>query len=98
MADCDGMDGKSYLINYFQQGYAGEELTEEIAHHTAHCFDYLRQGIMCSADTSLEGMTSAGPGWGSKHECKDYDAVLKWANDHGAMPWRNELMPGESTL
>lgn len=53
---------------------------------------------MCSADTSLEGMTDAGPGWGSKHECKDYDAVLKWANDHGAMPWRNELMPGESTL
>jgi len=58
----------SYLAEHYQQGYAGANLTEEIAHHTAHCFNYIRQGIMCSADTTLEGKTEAGPGEGSEHE------------------------------
>jgi len=71
---------------------------QEVAHHSAHCFDYLRQSIMCNADTSLEGKTEAGPGWGSKHECKDYDAVLAWADDHTAIKWRNALTPEEATL
>jgi len=88
----------SYIVEHFQQGYGGVKLEKEIAYHSAHCFDYIRQSIMCAADTNLEGKTEAGPGWGSKHQCKDYDAVLKWANDNGAMPWRNELMPGDTTL
>lgn len=72
-------------------------MTEEVAHHSAHCFDYLRQSIMCAADTSLEGDTELGPGWGSKHECTDYDALLEWANEHATMKWRNNL-PDEATL
>jgi len=91
-------DRQSYLAEHLQQGFSGIELTKEVAHHTAHCFDYIRQGIMCNADTSLEGSTEAGPGWGSEHVCKDYDAVLEWANKHGAMAWRNELLPTEATL
>ncbi|KAK0639570.1 hypothetical protein B0T16DRAFT_432338 [Cercophora newfieldiana] len=88
----------SYLVEHFQFGYEGVKLEKEIAHHSAHCFDYIRQALMCAADTSLEGKTESGPGWGSKHECKDYDAVLEWANEHGAMEWRNELMPGDTIL
>jgi len=88
----------SYLIEHFQEGYGGVKLEKEIAHHSAHCFDYIRQTIMCNADTNLEGKTETGPGWGSKHVCKDYDEVLKWANQHGGMEWRNELMPGDTTL
>ncbi|KAK4250550.1 hypothetical protein C7999DRAFT_38393 [Corynascus novoguineensis] len=88
----------SYVAEHWQRGYAGINLTEEVAHHTAHCFNYLRQGIMCSADTTLEGKTEAGPGEGSEHECKDYDAVLEWANEHSAMKWRNALLPDTSIL
>ncbi|KAL2155865.1 hypothetical protein VTH82DRAFT_607 [Thermothelomyces myriococcoides] len=88
----------SYLAEHWQRGYAGANLTEEVAHHTAHCFNYLRQGIMCAADTTLEGETDAGPGEGSEHECKNYDEVLKWANEHAAMRWRNGLLPGTSIL
>lgn len=87
----------SYIAEHYQQGYAGMNLTAEVAHHTSHCFNYLRQGIICSADTTLEGKTDAGPGEGSEHECVDYDALLKWANDHGAMQWKGNL-PDESTL
>ncbi|KAI1739884.1 hypothetical protein F4680DRAFT_420416 [Xylaria scruposa] len=88
----------SYIVDHYQRGYAGANLTEEIAHHSAHCFDYLRQSIMCAADTNLEGETEAGPGWGSDHQCADYDAVLDWANKHGAMKWRTGLLPGVAIL
>jgi len=88
----------SYLAEHFQQGYGGIELVDEVAHHSAHCFNYLRQGIMCAADTTLEGKTDAGPGEGSEHECKDYDALLEWANSHAAMKWREALLPVESIL
>jgi hypothetical protein len=52
---------------------------------------------MCAADTSLEGKTDAGPGWGSKHECTDYDALLAWANEHTVVKFR-KLMPEEAVL
>jgi len=49
---------------------------------------------MCAADTTLEGnVTEIGKGWGSPRMCVDYDAVLDWANKHGALAWRNELIP-----
>ncbi|KAF3915341.1 hypothetical protein AA313_de0205100 [Arthrobotrys entomopaga] len=87
----------SYVAEHLQQGYDGVNLTHEVAHHTAHCVNYLLQGIMCSADTTLEGKTEAGPGEGSEHECVDYEALLNWSDDHGAMRWRT-FLPEEATL
>lgn len=83
---------KSYLVEHYQTAFEGHELTPELAHHSAHCFDYLRQSIMCNADTTLEGKTEVGPGWGSKHQCKDYDALLEWANKHTILPWRANMI------
>jgi len=52
--------------------------------HMIHCFDYMRQAIMCSADMSLEGLETTFPdhnggsdGWDSKHVCRDYGEVIK---------------------
>ncbi|TKX23757.1 oxidase [Elsinoe australis] len=87
----------SYLVEKFQVGYSGENLTREVAHHSAHCFDYLRQSIMCAGDTTLEGKTEAGPGWGTPHECVDYDALLDWANKNAASKWRGP-MPDELAI
>jgi len=51
--------------------------------HLAHCFDYLRQSIMCCGDVALEGEQTTFPpgmrgsdGWDAKHVCKDYGQVL----------------------
>lgn len=71
-------------------------LTQEVAHHSAHCVDFIRQAIMCAGDISLEGKTEA-PGFGSPHECVDYQAVLDWANEHSGEKWRG-LMPDEAIL
>jgi len=87
----------SYLVQAYQTALAGEELPQEVVHHSTHCFDYIRQSIMCAADTSLEGKTDAGPGWGSKHECTDYDALLAWANEHTVLKYRTN-MPAEAVL
>ena len=52
--------------------------------HMIHCFDYMRQAILCSADMSLEGLETTFPdhnggsdGWDSKHVCKDPNEVRK---------------------
>ncbi|RDL36020.1 Uncharacterized protein BP5553_06632 [Venustampulla echinocandica] len=87
----------SYLVQTLQTAFDKKELIQEVAHHSAHCFDYLRQSILCAADTSLEGKTEAGPGWGSKHDCPDYDAVLAWANERTVVRFRGN-MPDEAVL
>ena len=53
--------------------------------HLGHCFDYIRQGIMCCGDTALEGAATTFPhglkgsdGWNAKHVCKDYGQVTEW--------------------
>ena len=57
-----------------------------------HCFEYLRQSVMCSADTTIEsvsywgfdGKVHGAHGWGVQHQCKDWDAVWDWTEKHHA--------------
>ncbi|KAL0253422.1 hypothetical protein SLS55_010401 [Diplodia seriata] len=67
--------------------------------HTMHCFDYLRQSIMCCGDTTLEGadpytiargqdnLETGTSGIGSTHMCKDYGAIWSYAKVKGAARW-----------
>ncbi|KAF2667311.1 hypothetical protein BT63DRAFT_426201 [Microthyrium microscopicum] len=51
--------------------------------HMGHCFDYLRQVLMCAADTNMEPLGAdlgGASGWGSERTCRDYDAVVRWAS------------------
>lgn len=57
--------------------------------HIPHCFEYLRQGLMCAADTALErAVVEEGnivrdvDGWGVEHECRDWNAIYEWANEN----------------
>ncbi|KAI1453926.1 hypothetical protein F4805DRAFT_441885 [Annulohypoxylon moriforme] len=55
--------------------------------HYAHCFDYLRQGIQCSGDTSLEFVSentglAVVDGLDYPHECKNWDALWGYARDY----------------
>lgn len=56
--------------------------------HIAHCFDYLRQGVQCSADMSLEFVSentglAVVDGLDYSHECKSWDAVWEYARKYG---------------
>jgi len=55
--------------------------------HYSHCFDYLRQGLQCSADTSLEFVSLNNAltglqiidGLDYPHECTNWDALWDYA-------------------
>lgn len=71
------------VSNYASMTSNSAEKPHEEAWHLTHCFDYLRQSIMCCSDMALEGTQTTFPegsigsdGWDAKHVCKDYRQVL----------------------
>ncbi|KAL2037577.1 hypothetical protein N7G274_009690 [Stereocaulon virgatum] len=53
--------------------------------HVAHCFDYLRQGISCSADSTIEPAVDTVNGFlgaGFPRQCRDFGELQDWAKDH----------------
>ena len=68
-----------------RQGKLQDSISTE---HTAHCFDYLRQHIICAGHTKLEGDTAAKgyvKPWGTIHVCKKYSEIVEWADMNS--PW-----------
>ena len=54
-------------------------------HHDLHCFDSLRQSIMCTANDNLLYATGhKDTGYGQVVRCKDWDMLRNWL--------RNELL------
>lgn len=59
---------------------AGERaFVRDVDPHVAHCFDYVRQGLMCAADMTVEwprveadGSRFAIDGWGVGHRCASW--------------------------
>lgn len=57
--------------------------------HLGHCFDYLRQAVMCAGDMSLEPAAEykdtgikGVDGWKTKHQCRNYQKVYDYAAQH----------------
>ncbi|WQF82956.1 Putative mycotoxin biosynthesis protein UstYa [Colletotrichum destructivum] len=53
--------------------------------HLSHCWDYLRQSVMCAGDTTLEWKPAndiGSTGWGYRHTCKDYTSLFIFAEQH----------------
>ncbi|KAI0019417.1 hypothetical protein F4780DRAFT_780454 [Xylariomycetidae sp. FL0641] len=64
---------------------SGHEIPDDHHWHMIHCFDYLRQAIMCSGDMALEGLETTFPdhnggsdGWDAKHVCRRWDDVIDY--------------------
>jgi hypothetical protein len=66
-------------LNLNMSDAQGEELWHSMS-HVNHCFDYIRQAIMCAGDMSIEGAAAMRGendhprvnGYGSSHVCKSY--------------------------
>ncbi|KAI0480019.1 hypothetical protein F4859DRAFT_513513 [Xylaria cf. heliscus] len=53
--------------------------------HMRHCFDYLRQSLLCAADVTLEqvdAVLGGVTGWGDPRVCRNYSEVVGWAEEH----------------
>ncbi|KAI2472783.1 hypothetical protein F4781DRAFT_419938 [Annulohypoxylon bovei var. microspora] len=56
--------------------------------HSLHCFDYLRESLICAADSALEPFRSpfdggtqgnGVDGFGSVHQCRDFKQLFEWS-------------------
>lgn len=55
------------------------------AAHGRHCLDYLRQAIMCQADSNVEPVDDESLSVvanGVEHKCMDYKALKKWTEEN----------------
>ena len=53
--------------------------------HDIHCFDALRQHIMCTADDTLLYTTGhRDAGTNQTRMCRNWDALNQWATEHTA--------------
>ncbi|RAR12422.1 hypothetical protein DDE82_000133 [Stemphylium lycopersici] len=70
--------------------------------HIPHCIDYLRQAILCAADSNLEdtyiqGKSDSGgdligsDGWDSKRVCRDYRMIKEWSETWSADPTKGGI-------
>lgn len=52
--------------------------------HIAHCFDYLQQGLTCSADSTIEPAIDEKDGFigsGFLRECRDFEALKMFVEE-----------------
>jgi len=60
------------------------------AGHVNHCFDYLRQSIMCAGDMTIEwardrhGVRTDVDGWNIPHQCKNWQEMIDFTLQHKA--------------
>jgi len=72
---------KDTLRHTYYKGLASD-YSHSASVHVAHCFDYLRQCVECSADTILEPVEwelGEIDGRGVGHFCRDNDGVKRYA-------------------
>lgn len=63
----------------------------EHAEHLDHCWDYLRQALMCIADPAIEparvdenGQRHDTEGWGAEHQCRDWEQLKTYVTENRA--------------
>ncbi|KAK1978230.1 hypothetical protein LZ30DRAFT_729540 [Colletotrichum cereale] len=73
--------------------------------HLNHCWDYVRQTIMCQPDLTVEWRGEhEGTGWGYERQCKDWGAVYDWlekhriTNDRGILALGYEKKPLDTSV
>lgn len=68
-------------------GAESQNTNDRTSHpHIKHCFEYLRQSLMCLADGNLEAINSTTgivTGWQSERTCKNFDKLKAWADEWG---------------
>ncbi|KAF4987367.1 hypothetical protein FDECE_15463 [Fusarium decemcellulare] len=87
---CLNLVRKSLWFNYDYYkkmgGHAFKNDGEVFRLHVTHCLDTIRQVLMCNVDTGVLGQVwanqkdpNAFPDFNTKHTCKNYEDIKKWA-------------------
>ncbi|KAK3336704.1 hypothetical protein B0T19DRAFT_471738 [Cercophora scortea] len=90
---CLNLIRKAVYFNYDYYKRLGEkEFSNDeviLRPHITHCIDIIRQQLMCVVDVGMMGQVwwgrddpKAFPDFGTKHKCRDFEAVRRWAEEH----------------
>lgn len=85
---CEASDDK-HNIAYFKANL--DEGYDLQAGHVAHCLDYVRQGIKCTEDLTLEWATAPGSRvidamGGALHVCHDFEKTREFVDQNVPLP------------
>jgi len=91
-----------HCLNSFRRMFNGQRNASRAEHdgmHAIHCLSYLRQMVLCNADTTLEPAftaqntdgrkTKAAYGTGVTHQCSDWVQIRRYAEGNYAL-WKDE--------
>ncbi|CRG92118.1 hypothetical protein PISL3812_09173 [Talaromyces islandicus] len=74
-----------HCLDNIRKGYWAAVHGKEDHHvspaHVRHCIDYLRQSLICHADTNVEPVIEdlhGVRGFGVEHKCRDFSRVKDW--------------------
>ncbi|KAK3376457.1 hypothetical protein B0T24DRAFT_573178 [Lasiosphaeria ovina] len=114
---CLNLVRKALFYNYDYYKALGQHAFENGDHivqlHVSHCLDTIRQVLMCHVETAVLGQVWYGskeqpgafPDFNTRHRCKNYDDVRRWAearqeppadalpDDYTAVPADDDVWP-----
>lgn len=96
------MDAYDAVVQFGPDGQEAAVLEGHKQVHSNHCFDYLRQAILCNMDSALEGTPVEGghgtDGWNAYHTCRSYEESKTWAESQRVNDDQFVLKPGDSRI
>ncbi len=78
-------DSREAILRGDNSSYGEESIT---LHHVLHCIEFLRQSIMCHADSTIEAKDPdfhGVVGFGIAHSCKSWDQLVRWVNSRNGL-------------
>ncbi|PWY80817.1 hypothetical protein BO94DRAFT_470824 [Aspergillus sclerotioniger CBS 115572] len=75
---------RAYYARSDENDLEGFDFGKNRSIHVPHCFDYLRQGITCSADTTVEPAVDEENGFlgsGFPRQCVDFEALKEYVEE-----------------
>ncbi|KAG2148154.1 uncharacterized protein EDB93DRAFT_1084970, partial [Suillus bovinus] len=79
-------------------GHGVHETPKEFRTHLDHCIEMLRQIIMCRGDITMltydwvEGVKDPFPNFNVPHQCRNFDKILDWVDEHLAVTSKSDLV------
>ncbi|KAG1735271.1 uncharacterized protein EDB91DRAFT_1295469, partial [Suillus paluster] len=88
-----GPNGRAFGVSMFHQIHCLQMIRLALINgpddHSGHCLNFLRQAILCNADTTLDplfvdpdGMMTGTDGLGVTHVCRDWTQVYAYIVDN----------------
>ncbi|OOF98337.1 hypothetical protein ASPCADRAFT_128496 [Aspergillus carbonarius ITEM 5010] len=93
-----------HCLYMIRRGYYAANQTSHMAFdlgldresHVGHCFDYLRQSLVCSADSNLQPANRRvfeDADWGFDRQCRDIEELRTWAEEWRVWDMNGTFIP-----